>query len=130
MNAMISAIVVWLVLFGGLQRRVRVSQEMTWVCTSEHDFQGIQWVEFRFVENPHYIANAAGQGLCDALKFSGKRTVRMKFELKGDVSGYRGNNALEIEGLSGDVSGGAGGIDFGLTGPGPDPLKRVFDNAR
>src|SRR5689334_11642913 len=102
---------------------------MTWTCTPEHDVQETQFVQFRFVENPHYHQEAAGPGLCDALKARGTATVKMHFEVLGDVR-YRADRSLNIEGLSTDFVDAGGGYESGPEGPGIDPLATAYNSSK
>jgi hypothetical protein len=123
------AVVGCLVLLCACDRHVQTRKEMTWACMPDRDYDGLQWVEFHFVENPNYFHTEVGPQLCDALKSAGKPTVTMTFDLLGDfISGFRGSSALSIDGLSTRFSDRNAGVgSFGTAGPGEDPLKAAFD---
>ena len=125
----IAAVVGCLVLLSACDRHVRTEMEMKWACKPDRDYDGLQWVEFHFVENPNYFDTEVGPHLCDALKSLGRQTVTMKFDLLGDlVSGFRGYNSVGIDGLATPFSGRNAGVQsFGTAGPGVDPLESAYD---
>jgi len=119
----------FLIFVTSCERRVQVLKDMIWTCLPENDFRDNQWVRFSYSENPNYHADVAGPRLCDELKRSGKVTVKMRIDLMGDLlSGFRGSNAVQIEGLPVAISQGGGGFtSSGLGGPGKDPLQVAYD---
>ena len=115
-----------LALLSACDLHVQTQMKMTWACTPERDPDGLQSVEFHFVENPKYFDIEVGPHLCDALKSLGKPTVTMKFDLLGElVWGYRGYKSVGIDGLPTPFSDryGASGVS---AEPGVDPLKTAY----
>jgi hypothetical protein len=125
----LAAVVGCLAQLSACDRHVHAEKEMRWDCKPDRDYDGLQWVEFRFVENPNYFHTEVGPHLCDALKSLGRPTVTMKFDLLGDfVSGFRGSSSVGIDGLSTPFSDrNAGSESFGTAEPGVDPLKTAYD---
>jgi hypothetical protein len=124
-----AALVGCLALLSACDRHIQTEKEMTWDCKPDRYYDGLQWVEFRFVENPNYFDTEVGPRLCDALKSLGRSRVVMKFDLLGDfVSGFRGQSTVGIDGLSTPFADRDAGVEsFGTAGPGVDPLKTTYD---
>jgi hypothetical protein len=115
-----AAVVGCLVPLIACERHVHTEMEMKWACKPDRDYDGLQWVEFHFVENSNYFDTEVGPHLCDALKSLGRQTVTMKFDLLGDfVSGYRGYSSVGIDGLATPFSDRNAGVQsFGYCGAG------------
>jgi hypothetical protein len=122
------AVVGCLALLTACDRHVQTEKEMTWACKPDQDYDGLQSVEFHFVENPHYFETEVGPHLCDVLKSLGRPTVAMKFDLLGDfVSGFRGESTRGIDGLSTPFSDRNAGVYGNSAEAGIDPLKADYD---
>ena len=123
----IAALVGCLALLSACTHHVRADKEMNWACTPDRDHEGIQQVEFHFVENPNYFRVEEGTHLCDAFKSLGKPTLTMNVELLGDfISGFRGSHAVSIKGLSTPFTEMGVGVISGE--PGVDPLVAAYDS--
>jgi hypothetical protein len=91
----IAGVVGGLALLSACDHHVRTEKELSWDCKPDRYYDGLQWVEFHFVENRNYFVTEVGPRLCEELKSLGRPTVVMKFDLLGDsVWGFRGEVLL------------------------------------
>jgi len=116
---------------GGCDRHVHVTKEMAWECVpAERDpgYPDAEPVMFRYSEDPGYFDLASGRGLCEQVRSSGNRTVRVTYDVWGSSSG--GLHGYRIESINGqplqDAGGTAGSGYHGTGNPGPHPLARAL----
>jgi len=122
----IAGVVGGLALLSACDHHVRTEKELSWDCKPDRYYDGLQWVEFHFVENRNYFVTEVGPRLCEELKSLGRPTVVMKFDLLGDsVWGFRGESSVGIDGLSTPFTDRNAGA--GSSGPGVDPLAAAYD---
>jgi len=129
MSLKIAALARCLALLSACNHLVRTEKEMKWLSQPSLAYNGKQWVEFHFVENPNYFNTEVGPLLGDALKSLGKPIITMRFELIGDfVEGYRGESSLGIDRISTPLSDRNAEVESpGTEGPGMNPLKTACD---
>ncbi len=70
------------------ERKVVVSEQMTWECAPEEYKTGYyarpdEYVRFRFVKNPRCVELESARNLCADLRSMGKQVVTAEFEVWG-----------------------------------------------
>jgi hypothetical protein len=82
----------------GCDRHVHVTKEMAWECLpAEREIA--KPVRFRYVEDPEYFDVVSGQGLCQRLQASAKRTAQVTYEVWGNS--FQGLHGYRIESIDG-----------------------------